>query len=194
MFYKAGTDDHGLERDPFKALVVPRPIGWVSSQSPEGVVNLAPYSYFNAVGDRPYYLVFSGGGFKDSERNILATGEFVCSLATYDLREAMNVTSASVEPGVDEFELAGLEKAASELVAPPRVAASPVHFECRLHDVMKLPGHDPAVPHYTMLIGEVLGIHLDEAVLTDGRVDIRKMRPIARLGYMDYAVVDDFFS
>jgi len=194
MFYETETNDHGLPRDPFKAIVVPRPIGWISSMSGDGKVNLAPYSYFNAVGDNPHYVLFASAGMKDSQANIESTKEFVCSLATWDLREAMNVTSSSVERGVDEFELAGLEKAASKLVRPPRVAESPVALECRLHDVVRLPGKTGEPDHYNVVIGKVLGIHISDDVIVDGRVDIRRMKPIARLGYMDYAVVDDFFT
>ncbi|MGI9407549.1 MAG: flavin reductase family protein [Hyphomicrobiaceae bacterium] len=194
MFYETATNAHGLPRDPFKAIMVPRPIGWISSISADGKVNLAPYSYFNAVGDNPHYVVFGSGGVKDSQANIEATKEFVCSLATYALREAMNATSASAARGVDEFELAGLEKAKSTLVVPPRVAASPVALECTLHDIVRLPGASGALDHYNMVIGKVLGIHISDDVIVDGRVDVRKLRPIARLGYMDYAVVDDFFS
>lgn len=194
MFYTTDENNHGLPRDPFKALVVPRPIGWVSSISAEGQVNLAPYSYFNAVGDNPYYLVFGAAGSKDSQANIESTREFVCSLATWDLREAMNMSSASVAPDVDEFDLAGLEKAESKLVKPPRVAASPVAFECVLHDVVHLPGKTGKMDHYSVLIGKVVGIHIDERIVVDGRIDVQRLKPIARLGYMDYAVVDDFFS
>ncbi len=194
MFYETETNDHGLPRDPFKALVVPRPVGWVSSIAADGTVNLAPYSYFNAMGDNPSYLVFGAAGSKDSQANVEATKEFVCSLATWDLREAMNTTSAGVGSDVDEFELAGLEKAESKLVRPPRVAASPVAFECVLHDVVHLPGKTGALDHYTIVIGKVVGIHIDDDVIVDGRVDIRRLKPIARLGYMDYAVIDDFFT
>ncbi|MEL6423380.1 MAG: flavin reductase family protein, partial [Pseudomonadota bacterium] len=173
MFYNATTNAHGLARDPFKALVVPRPIGWISSVSAAGRVNLAPYSYFNAMGDNPHYLVFGSGGRKDSQRNIEETGEFVVSLATHDLREAMNVSSAAVPPDVDEFELAGLEKADSHMVAPPRVAASPVAFECLHHQTVDLPGYDGAAGNYAIVIGRVVGIHIADDVIRQGRVDIR---------------------
>jgi flavin reductase (DIM6/NTAB) family NADH-FMN oxidoreductase RutF len=126
MFYDARKNDHGHEYDPFKAIVAPRPIGWISSLSPEGVANLAPYSFFNAMSDNPHYVVFGSAGRKDSIRNIEATGEFVHNMATFKLREQMNASSAPVAEGVDEFELAGLEKASCNLVKPPRVAASPV--------------------------------------------------------------------
>jgi len=194
MYYDAVANNHGLPRDPFKAIVVPRPIGWISSLSADGTVNLAPYSFFNAVGDNPHYVVFGSGGVKDSLSNIEATGEFVCSLATYDLREAMNVSSAAVPPDVDEFALAGLTPAPSHAVKPPRVGESPVALECRLFQTLNLPGFDGGPGAYTMVVGQVVGVHIDDALIVDGRVDITKARPIARLGYMDYAVVDDVFA
>lgn len=188
MHYDAEKRDHGLPHDPFKALVVPRPIGWVSTLGKDGIANLAPYSFFNAVSDRPPMLMFSSGGTKDSLRNIVATGEFTCSIATWDLREAMNLSSATVAPGVDEFALAGLTKAASRFVAPPRVAASPAAFECRLWQTIALPA--PARGEgYTLIIGSVVGIYIDDAFVEDGQVRSGAMRPLARLGYMDYSVL-----
>ena len=194
MFYDAIENNHGLPRDPFKSLVVPRPIGWVSSLAPDGIVNLAPYSFFNAIGDRPHYVMFSSDGVKDSQRNIEATGSFVCSLATWELKDKMNMTSAGVASNVDEFELAGLTPVAGELVAPPRVGESPVALECLFHQTLSLPGADASRDHYNMVIGKVVGIHIDDSVIVDGRIDVTKLRPIARLGYMDYCVVDEVFT
>ena len=188
MHYDTATRDHGLPHDPFKALVVPRPIGWVSTTAKDGVANLAPYSFFNAVSDRPPMLMFSSGGHKDSLRNILDTGEFTCSIATWALREAMNLSSAAVAPGVDEFELAGLGKAASRWVAPPRVAESPAAFECRLWQALPLPA-PPRGEGYTLVIGSVVGVYIADAFVRDGRVQSGAMRPLSRLGYMDYAVL-----
>ena len=131
MFYNALKNECPLQIDPFKALVGPRPIGWISSLAPDGTVNLAPYSFFNGVCDSPPMVVFSSAGRKDSIENIEKTGEFVCNLATWELRDAMNVSSAAVGSEVDEFELAGLEKIPSTMVKPPRVAGSPVALECR---------------------------------------------------------------
>jgi len=133
MFYEP-KKGHGFERDPFKALVAPRPIGWFTTLNDDGSLNLAPYSYFNAVADDPPIIFFSSGGasrFKDSARNAVERGEFVHNLVTWDLREAMNATAEEVDAGVDETKLAGLEMAPSELIETPRVAASPVSFECR---------------------------------------------------------------
>jgi len=190
MHYDTAQRDHGLPHDPFKALVVPRPIGWVSTMDKQGRANLAPYSFFNAVSDRPPMLMFSSGGTKDSLRNILDTGEFTCSIATWALRKAMNLSSAPVAPGVDEFELAGLGKADSRWVRPPRVAESPAAFECRLWKTLPMPPHKPgAEPSYTVIFGHVVGIYIDDAFIKDGLVQSGAMRPLARLGYMDYSVL-----
>ena len=188
MFYDAVKNDHGFQNDPFKAIVAPRPIGWVSTLSPEGRANLAPYSYFNAFSQSPHYVAFGSGPVKDSMRNIEATGEFVFSLATYDLREQMNATSAHV--AADEFELAGLTKAPCELVRPPRVAESPAALECCLHRIVPLPDDDGKAENF-IVIGRVLGIHIDDRFIHDGRVDTAAMRPIARLGYSEYATVTE---
>lgn len=194
MFYDAIANTHGLEFDPFKALVAPRPIGWISTLGKNGVVNLAPYSFFNAVGTDPHYLMFSSGGRKDSQRNAEEMGEFVCSLATYDLRDAMNRTSQHVGPDVDEMELAGLTQAPSKLVAPPRVKESPAAFECRYWRTITLPGHDDEPGTHSIVLGKVVGVHIDDAAITDGKVDVTKLKPLARLGYGDYAVIDEVFT
>jgi flavin reductase (DIM6/NTAB) family NADH-FMN oxidoreductase RutF len=179
---------HGLTHDPFKALVAPRPIGWIGTESPEGVLNLAPYSFFNAVSDAPAMVMFSSTGHKDSLRNIEATGEFTCSLATLALVDAMNLSSATVAADVDEYALAGLTPAASLVVKPPRVAESPAALECRLWQTLTLPGGTPERPQ-VVVFGHVVGIYVDPRVVKDGIVDTASMRPLARMGYMDYAVV-----
>ena len=195
MHYPTSARAPGLKFDPFKALAVPRPIGWIASVDRNGVPNLAPYSFFNAISDRPPMVMFSSGGRKDSLRNILETGEFTCSIAHWDLREAMNLSSAPVAPGVDEFALAGLAPAPSLLVKPPRVAQAPAAFECRLWQTLALPapparpGAKVAAEGYTMVIGEVVAVYIADAYLQDGIVQTGKMRPLARLGYMDYSVV-----
>jgi flavin reductase (DIM6/NTAB) family NADH-FMN oxidoreductase RutF len=184
--------------DPFKSLVVPRPIGWITTLSPEGDVNLAPFSFFNAVGDAPPLVAFAPQGrkpdrpIKDSLANVEATGEFVCNLATYDLREQMNLTSAHLPAGADEMRAAGLTPLPSRLVKPPRVAESPAHLECRYLQTVDLPAWDPA-ERQVLVIGEVVGVHIDDRLIKDGRVDIVGARPIARLGYSLYASVDDSF-
>jgi flavin reductase (DIM6/NTAB) family NADH-FMN oxidoreductase RutF len=191
MHYDALANTHGLKYDPFKALIAPRPVGWISTVSKAGVVNLAPYSFFNAMSEKPAYVVFGSAGPKDSLTNISETGEFVCSLATYELRDKMNITAASVPPEVDEFALAGLAPAKSTYVAPPRVLESPAAFECRHFQTIELPPA-PGIPvhhPYFMVIGLVVGIYIDDRFIKGGLVDTGAMRPIARLGYMDYAVV-----
>jgi len=195
VFYSTDENKHGLKHNPFKALVAPRPIGWISTLSGEGVINLAPYSFFNGVSDVPPFVMFSSAGAKDSLRNIEQTGEFVCSLATYALKDQMNKTSAGVGPEIDEMKLAGLTPAASALVNPPRVAESPVALECTHYKTIPLPASETTQHDgYIMVIGRVVGIYVDDSVITDGLVDVTKIRPIARLGYMDYAVVDSVFS
>lgn len=194
MFYDAIKNEHGLRRDPFKALVAPRPIGWISTLNGSGSINLAPYSYFNAVSDNPHYVMFASGGRKDSQRNAEETGEFVCSLATYDLREQMNETSASHGPDADEMAIAGLTPAPSVLVKPPRVKESPVALECTYFQTLTLPGKGGRHAVYSIVIGAVVGIHIADEAIVEGKVDIVRLKPIARLGYMDYSVVDKVFS
>ncbi len=198
MFYRP-EDDHGLPRDPFNYLVVPRPIGWISTRSTAGIDNLAPYSFFNAVAYSPPQVMFAAtsghqkGGLKDSVANAQETGEFVVNLATWDLREQMNGSSTAAPHDVDEFEIVGLTKAASRIVAPPRVAESPVHLECRTTQILKLPCDDKEDDN-TVVFGQVVGIHIDERVLTDGLIDVTKLRPIGRLGALDYVDVHEAFA
>jgi flavin reductase (DIM6/NTAB) family NADH-FMN oxidoreductase RutF len=198
MFYR--TDEpHGLRHNPFNALVVPRPIGWISTLGPDGRANLAPYSFFNAVAYHPPQVIFSStnphtdGGPKDSVSNIRCTGEFVVNLATWTLREGVNLSSTPAPRGTDEFEVAGLEKAASLLVGPPRVAASPVNFECRLVRIVDLLTDGSGDLNH-LVIGQVVGIHIAESVIVDGRIDIHRLQPIARLGGADYARIGQVFS
>lgn len=198
MFYEPRLG-HGLPHDPFKACVAPRPIGWISTVSREGHVNLAPFSYFNAVLDFPPTVLFSATGphaegpLKDTAQNAIDTGEFVYNMVPWTLREAMNRTAAAVARDVDEFELAGLAKAPSRLVKPPRVAASPIQLECRTVHVLALPTNKPGLEN-RVVFGEVVGVHIDDAVLADGRVDLARIEPIARCGYQDYAWARTFFT
>ena len=193
MFYDTRDNSRPLPHDPFKAIVAPRPIGWITTISAAGQVNLAPYSYFNGVLSRPNLVMFSSEGFKDSVRNIEETGEFVCSLATWDLREAMNATSAPVPHGINEMDKAGLAPAPSKLVKPPRVAESPINIECTYYTTIVLPGHTMKTNH-AMVIGRVVGVHIHDDYLTaDGRIDVLKIRPLARLGYADYTSVQEIF-
>ncbi|HSV53017.1 MAG TPA: flavin reductase family protein [Burkholderiaceae bacterium] len=193
MHYTPLLQDHKLPHDPMLALVVPRPIGWISTISADGVVNLAPYSFFNLLSGRPPYVMFSSNGHKDSQRNAEATGEFVCNVATYALREAVDLSSAPVEPHHSEPKLLDLEMAPSVKVKVPRVARSPGALECRYLQTLELPGlggkHNAAV-----VIGEVVGVFVDDEILVDGRVDLSRVRPITRLGYLDYGVLGDIWS
>jgi flavin reductase (DIM6/NTAB) family NADH-FMN oxidoreductase RutF len=180
--------------------VVPRPIGWLTTISAAGVVNLAPFSFFNLLSYDPPFVLFSSGTHeadgnkKDSVVNVEETSEFVYNMATWAQREQMNHTATLVDRGVDEMAAAGLEPLPSRIVTPPRVKGSPVHFECRLHQVIALPGNKPASEHH-LVIGQVLAVHIDDAALTaDGRLDILKLRPIARLGYKDYTTIDSMFQ
>jgi flavin reductase (DIM6/NTAB) family NADH-FMN oxidoreductase RutF len=180
------------------ALVAPRPIGWITTVSRDGVVNLAPFSYFNLVSSDPPVVMFAtsprpDNGRKDSQVNAEQTGEFVFNLATWDLREQMNLTASIEEPDFDEMRAAGLTPAPSKLVRPPRVAESPVHFECRYLQTVDMPP-SAAGHHSSMVIGQVVGIHVADSVLVDGIVEVARMRPIARLGYNDYTVVDEVFT
>jgi flavin reductase (DIM6/NTAB) family NADH-FMN oxidoreductase RutF len=199
MYYDPGKNDHGLAHSPFKSCVVPRPIGWISTISRDGIHNLAPYSQFQNLGFDPAYVMFSAnqgapGRRKDTVVNVEETGEFVYNMATYDLREAVNRSAMEVPPEVDEFELAGVTKAPSIRVAPCRVAESPVQFECRHYQTLRLPGHGGR-GSADVIIGRVLLIHIkDEVILPDGHLDILKIRPLARLGYYDYTTVDSVFE
>ena len=195
MFYEPHKRDHTvLPHDPFKAIVSPRPIGWITSISSKGEVNLAPYSFFNGVSSRPNLVMFCSEGFKDSVTNITQTREFVCNLATWDLRDAMNATSAPLPHGISEMERAGLAPAPSQVVKPPRVAASPCALECRLIKIvpMETAAGEPVDCH--VVFGEVVGVHIDDRFIKNGRLDTAAMQPIARCGYDDYARVDSLFA
>jgi len=199
MFYEPDKKNHGLPFQPYKSCVVPRPIGWISTLSRDGNVNLAPYSQFNNVGFEPGYLMFSAGGQiseghrKDSLVNAEETGEFVYNMATYDLRDAVSLTSDHFDRGVDEMKLAGLTAAPSMLVKPPRVLESPINIECKYYTTVNLPGLTVKTNH-ALVIGRVIGIHIkDEFIMADGKIDILKIRPLARLGYTDYTSVESVF-
>ena len=196
MFYEPVKQDHGLSKNPFNSLIIPRPIGWISSIDNEGVVNLAPYSFFNAVCYRPPTVMFASGtgkgsdGMKDTRRNIETTGEFVCNLATWETRNQMNQTSAAVIPDTDEMKLAGLTPVSSKLIKVPRVAEAPVHLECRHLNSIEIPSWEKD-NRYFIVLGEVIGIHIrDELISKDGLVDIEKMIPIGRMGYNDYTRIE----
>lgn len=199
MDYDPRSEPHNLSHDPTTSLVVPRPIGWISTLSAEGVPNLAPFSFFNAIGESPPLVMFCAngehvdGGEKDSVKNARESGEFVVNLATWTLRDAVNQTSATVSRSIDEFELAGLTPAPSLRVRPPRVSESPVSLECVVSDIYDLP-FDGSHEFGWMVLGRVLGMHIADEVLVNGRVSIAKLHPIARLGYREFAVVENIFT
>lgn len=201
MFFEPGQHKrHGLPHNPFKALVAPRPIAWISSLSDDGIVNVAPYSFYNAVSDQPPIVFFAPNGpsraegVKDSQRNAEETGEFVVNVPTWDLREKMNETSAPMPPEVSEAEVAGLKLAESRLVKPPRLADSPVSLECRYLQTLEFPAEGTMRGNY-VVFGQVIGLHIDAAAVTEaGLVDPTRYKPLARLGYMDYAAVEAIFS
>ena len=193
MFYEP-KDGHGLPHNPFKALVAPRPIGWISTRGHLGD-NLAPYSFFNAVADNPPQVMFASSsakpdrdGTKDSVAQIRETGVFCCNIVSYALRDAMNASSAALAAGEDEFAVAGLEKAQCQMIDCPRVAAAPAALECRMTQIVDLAG----APN-VMVIGEVVGVHIDEAALNEGMFDVAKVQTLSRLGYRDYSAITELF-
>lgn len=199
MDYDADLDDHGLPFNPFKSCVVPRPIGWISTLGVDGVANLAPFSQFQNVTYDPPIVLFSAnqnttGRRKDTVVNVEATGEFVWNMATWDLREAVSASSQEFAPDEDEFEALGLAKLPSRVVGAPRVAASPVHFECRHLQTLRIPGNGD-MGSADLVLGRVVRIHIrDDALTPEGRLDIEKIKPLARLGYHDYTYVDKRFE
>ena len=194
MFYTPAAGDHGLPHDPFKAIIAPRPIGWISSVDGQGRVNLAPYSFFNAFSTSPPIVGFSSEGAKDSVSFVRETGEFVCNLVTFEMRDAMNATSAPLPRGESEFAHAGLEAEPSRLVRPPRVKGVPAALECRLTEIVTLKTAAGEALERFLVLGEVVGVHIDDRYLRNGRFDTAAARPIARCGYADYAVVSELFS
>jgi flavin reductase (DIM6/NTAB) family NADH-FMN oxidoreductase RutF len=197
MFYEPAKRNHGLPHDPFLAIVAPRPIGWISSMNAKGDINLAPYSFFNAVSGRPPVVMFSsenGERTKDSVAFVTETREFVCNLSTWDLRFAMNETSPPYPPGVNEVEIARLTTAPSTMVKVPRVAETPCALECRLLRFVELEALDGKRVPTVLVFGQVVGVHIDDRFIRDGRLDTAAMKPIARAGYNEYAVVESLFA
>ena len=194
MFYQTDKRDHGLPHDPFKAIVAPRPIGWISSLSAQGQPNLAPYSFFNAVSSAPDMVAFSSSGWKDSVSNIRDTGEFVCNYVSQNLRQAMNITSGQVNHGINEFELAGLEMAPCRLVQPPRVKIAAASLECKLTQIVELKINSAKSTDHFLVIGEVVGVHMDDKCIVDGIFDVTIADPITRMGYRDYSTLGDVFQ
>ena len=189
MYYEIAANDHGLPHDPLKALVAPRPIGWISSLSADGVPNLAPYSFFNMLAVSPAIVGFSSGMRKDSQNNIEETGEFVYNFASVDLIDAVNISSSHVPNTVNEFELAGVTGIDSRRVKAPRVAEAHAHLECEYLQTVALP-HTPGqeIP-WSLILGRVVAVHINDAFIADGVVDTLAMQPLTRMGYMDYGIL-----
>lgn len=185
---------HGLPHDPFKALISPRPIGWISTLGPDGTRNLAPYSFFNAVSDTPPMIMFSSSGAKDSFRNAVAHGEFVHNLVSHDLGQSMVQTSAPLDPEISEFSHAAIEWVDSEIVKPPRVLKAFASMECVVTQHQELMTSEGNATGSYMLVGEVVRVHIDKSVLRDGMVDENALKMISRLGYRSYALTDTIFE
>ena len=195
MFYQP-RDGHGLPHNPFNAIVTPRPIGWISSRGADGHDNLAPYSFFNAVAYTPPQVMFASTGVKpdrdgtkDSVANIRETGVFCCNIVGFDMRDAMNASSATLPGDADEFAHAGLDKVACETIPCARVAGTPAALECRMTRIVQIEGDSNFV-----VFGEVTGVHMRDDCLRDGIFDITRYRPLSRLGYRDYAVIERLFT
>jgi len=195
IFFEPKNRDRKLfPHDPFKGVIVPRPIGWISTRSRAGELNLAPYSFFNGFNSWPQIVGFSSETVKDSASFAIETGEFVWSMATWALRDKMNATSEGLPRGQSEFEHAGLATAPSNLVRPPRVAESPAALECKVTQVLRLTNTEGKETGATVVFGQVIGMHIDERFMKDGRFDLAAVRPIARCGYDEYTVIERVFS
>lgn len=190
----------GLRHNPVTALVVPRPIAWISTITSEGIANLAPFSFSGMACQSPPMVMFCAnashaeGGDKDTLRNVRQNGEFVFNVATWELREQMNRSSSMVDRHIDEFDLVGVTKAPSRAIRPPRVAESPLSLECKVATIVELPACPVSGQRNTATFGEVVGIHIDPDIIHDGRIDSGRYRPLARLGYLDYATCGDIFE
>ena len=194
MFYSS-DEPCPLPYNPLKAIIAPRPIGWISTRDKNGAVNLAPYSFFNAVSSDPGVLMFSSEGLKDSARNAIESGEFVFSLSTVELQNPMNTSSEGVAPDINEYELSGLEQAPCVHVAAPRVASSPASLECKTLEGPSLIGLDGKPIDVHIIYGQIVGVHINDDYLTDkGLFDTAKAQPLARCGYRDFAAVESVFE
>lgn len=194
MFYTTDENRHGLRHDPFKAIVAPRPIGWIGTRGLDGSRNLSPYSFFNAIGDAPKLVMFSSGGRKDSARNAEETGVFTTNFVSRPLLEKMNASSVAVPYGVDEFEIAGLTPKQGELVDAPYVAEALAVLECRVTEIRSPLALSGKPTDDVLVFGQVVGIHIDETIIRDGRLDMAVARPVGRMGYMDYSESSDVFE
>jgi flavin reductase (DIM6/NTAB) family NADH-FMN oxidoreductase RutF len=191
MFYVPENRDSSLPHDPIKAIVAPRPIGWISTLSKDGIANLAPYSFFNAVGGNPPMLMFASEGFKDSARNATDTGEFVFNYASKSLSEQMNNSSSNAPSGVSEFDHYNIKKADSKIIAAPRVAEANAAMECKVTSVIETNDVEGNLTGAVIIIGQVVGVHIKDEVIRDGRFDVNLAEPVSRLGYMDFGLTCD---
>ena len=190
LHYYEPRNGHGLKHDPFNAIIAPRPIGWISSRDARGNLNLAPYSFFNGFCYKPPIIGFSSTSWKDSVANMQETGEFVWNLATMDLAQQMNATAAHLAHDVSEFAIAGLTPAPCKIVKAPRVAESPVSFECEVAQIVQLQGADGVKANAWLTLGEVVAVHIDKAMIKDGVYQTALARPIVRAGRKgDYFVI-----
>lgn len=192
MFYEP-EKGHGLPHDPFKAIVAPRPIGWISTRSPTGEFNLAPYSFFNAFSTHPFLVWFASGGVKDSVAFARDSGEFVVNLVGRELAAKMNASSVNAPRGVSEFGYAGLDASPSMLIGAPRVAGVPAALECRVTEIFEPRTLRGAGSGTFVVAGEVVGVYIDDAMLTDGLFDVVKAGNVSRLGYFDFSAVSEIF-
>ncbi len=194
LYYETATNAHGLRHDPFKAIVSPRPIGWIGTRGRDGSRNLSPYSFFNIVADDPKIVMFAGGQGKDSPRNAAETSEFTVNMVSRDLVARMNESSVSVPYGVDEFAIAGLTPVTGRLVAAPYVGEAHAVLECRVTQILTPHGLSGEEADTVITFGQVVAIHIDEAIIRNGRIDMAAVRPVGRLGYMDYCDAGDVFE
>ena len=206
MYFKAGNHKQaGLSHGPFKAIISPRPIGWISSCDEDGIANLAPYSFFNAISEMPPMVMFVSApdarkdpdahhhNPKDSLVNIRRSGEFGVNIVSQAQSDAMVATSAMLAPQIDEFTSAGLSKMPARDISAPLVAGAPAHLECRVHDMIDLPGTENRAG-CVMVLGLVISMHIDDAFIQDGKLDVSKYQPVARLGYKDYATITEVYE
>lgn len=193
MFYEP-QHGHSLPHNPLKAIIAPRPIGWIGSRSKEGAFNLAPYSFFNIVCDQPPLLMFSSSGYKDTVANVEETGEFTANMVGAHLAEQMNATSVNAPRGASEFDFAGLTPLTGEVINAPRVAEAYAALECVAVDIRELTGRDGKPTNAFMVIGEVVGVHIDEKILVNGQIETSLAKPVTRLGYMDFATTEHVYE
>ncbi len=192
MFYETKINDHGMKYDPFKAIVAPRPIGWIGSIDNNGIANLAPYSYFNAISDNPYFVVFGSIEYKDTIKNCETNKDFTCSLVSEELFSHMNNSSAPVNPNIDEFNICKIKKQDGHIVSAPYVSDCSAALECRHWKTIDLPGSNrEKLSGNYIVIAEVLGVYINDKYIVNGRFDTSSVKPLGRLGYMDYGVINN---